>query len=63
MASKKFLDIKSFYETYFFQLDEILIRNLALKTFVIKVNAIKLSTFRCRLDTIIEIKVEDNGRG
>ena len=30
--------------------------------FVIKVNAIKLSTFRCRLDTIIKTKVEGNGR-
>ena len=38
-----------------------LIRNFVLKTFVIKVNAIKLSRFRCRLDTIIKIKVEGNG--
>ena len=45
-----------------FQNSKDLIRNLVLKTFVIKVNAIKLSTFRCRLDTIIKIKVEGNGR-
>ena len=38
-----------------------LIRNFVLKTFVIKVNAIKLSRFRSRLDTIIKIKVEGNG--